>query len=235
MPNMDKTLTQQFGERLRRFRLSLGATTAELARAIGQRQGSISVVEAGRNMLSVAAIEALCARYAMNAHWLITGYGTMLIQPVVGGRIAEATPDFQAPYPFVTIPVVEGLLPAGQSIEWSEAREREGMQVLSSLVPHPQHSYAVRFNENIMAPVIQTHFLVVIDTHPDALHPAEDLRGRPVAVRLGDRLSIRWFEVGKRDWVLYAENDAAGLEPIHIPRLVDPPVVGRVIWWCPSL
>ena len=54
-------------------------------------------------------------------------------------------------------------------------------------------------------------------------------------VRLGEGVSIKWFDVGKNDWIIYAENPGCGFKDVRVSRQVDPPVVGRVIWWCPSV
>ncbi len=223
-------LPRRFGERLKSFRLSRGLTMAELGEAIGHRQGSIAVVESGRNMLSVAAVAAPWARFGLNAHWLITGYGSMLIPPRIG-QATETPGDYEARYPAVTVPLLSSLEDLGRM----NAPECGVAEILHSLVPHPGSTYGVTTRGDSMAPVIRARFLVLIDVHPDAIRPYEQLHGAPVAVRLEGGLSIRWFEAGKRDWVLYVENEAAGIGPLRIPRQVAPPVEGRVTWWCPPV
>lgn len=226
---------QALGRRLQAFRLSLGLTMRELAESLGQRQPSFAGVEAGRHLFSMPILAQLVELYGLNANWLLTGYGPMKIPPFINGQVAETEGDYEAGYPLVKVPILSTFLSLGEPVPQGHERVKDYAQVIRPLVPHPRHTYGLHARGDSMHPVIQDRWLVLVDTHEDAIRPYEQLHGKPVAVRLGEGVSIKWMDAGKNDWIIHAEHEASGFKPVRISRQVDPPVVGRVIWWCPSL
>lgn len=74
-------------ERLREVRKALGLTMAEFAPALGLKQSGISNIESGQRIVSEKHLKMLCATYPhVNAEWIMTGEGTMFIDP-------KASPD----------------------------------------------------------------------------------------------------------------------------------------------
>jgi SOS-response transcriptional repressor LexA len=220
---------------LKAFRQSLGLTARELAASVGQHQASFAVVESGRNLFSIHALARLVEIYGLNANWLLTGYGPMKIAPLINGRVAECAGDYEVNYPLVKIPILSSFLSLGEPVPQARERVKDWAQVIRPLVPHPAHTYGLKARGDSMAPVIQDRWLVLVDVHEDAIRPYEQLHGRPVVAQLGDGATIKWFSVAKNDWVIHAENKESGFQDVRISRQVDPPVIGRVIWWCPSL
>lgn len=213
----------------------MGMTMRELAASVDQRHASFAVVEAGRNLFSMQTLARLVELYGLNANWLLTGYGPMKIAPLINGLVAETAGDYEAGYPLVKVPILSTFLSLGEPVPQGRERIKDYAQVIKPLVPHPRQTYGLHARGDSMAPIIHDRWLVLVDTHEDAIRPYEQLHGKPVAVRLGEGVSIKWMDAGKNDWVIHAENDQSGFKPVRISRQVDPPVVGRVIWWCPSL
>jgi transcriptional regulator with XRE-family HTH domain len=225
---LEETQRKAIGVRVKEFRLSLGLTARELAAAVGQRQASFALVESGRNLFSVHVLARLVELYGLNATWLLTGYGPMRLPPVVNGQVAEPAGIYAGRYPMATVPLLEGYPRTSDEIAAVEPQGR--VQVIRSLVPHPHHTYAARTRGSAMRPVILDGWLVLVDVHPEALQP-EALHGRPVVAKLSEGITLRWFEA-RKDWVLYPEDERAG-KAVRISRMVDPPILGRVIYWCP--
>jgi SOS-response transcriptional repressor LexA len=229
-------LNRAIGLRLKEFRQSLGATSREFAASAGQHQASFAMVEAGRNLFSMHVLSRLVEIYGLNANWLLTGYGSTKIPPLVGGKPMEAPPENgKPPYELVDIPILSTFLSLGEPVEQAGEHRVDIASVIKPLVPHPRHTYGLHARGDSMDPVIKDKYLVLVDTHEDAIRPYENLKGHPVAVRIGEGVSVKWMDVGKNDWVIYAENKDCGFKDVRISRQVDPPVVGRVIWWCPSV
>jgi SOS-response transcriptional repressor LexA len=194
------------------------------------------MVEAGRNLFSMLTLARLVELYGLNANWLLTGFGPMKIAPIINGRVAEAPAAYeQAAYSMVKVPILSTFVSLGQPVSQAAERVTDFAQIIKPLVPHPRHTYGVKARGDSMSPVIQDRWLVLVDIHEDAIRPYERLKGHPVAVRLGEGVSIKWLTPGKKDWIIHAENKSSGFRDVRISRQVDPPVIGRCIWWCPSL
>lgn len=206
----------------------------ELSEDLGDRN-SVAMAETGRSFLSLPALARLYELYGVNLTWLITGYGPMRVQPLINGQVAEAPAGYEPRYPLVKVPILSAFLSLGEPVPQGRELVTDWAQVIQPLVPHPRHTYGLKVRGDSMAPVIQDRWLVLVDVHQDAIRPYERLNGRPVVVRLGDGASVKWFTARKAVWLIHAENRESGFQDIRIPRQVDPPVVGRVIWWCPSL
>lgn len=225
---------QGFAARLREFRLSLGRSMRELSEDLGDKN-SVAMAESGRSFLSLPALARLYELYGVNLTWLIAGYGPMRIKPLINGRVSESSGEYEASYPMVKVPILSSFLSLGEPVPQHAEHVKDWAQIIKPLVPHPRHTYGLYVRGDSMHPIIQNRWLVLVDVHEDAIRPYDRLHRRPVAVRLGDGASVKWFSAGKRDWVIYAENKESGFQEIRISRQVDPPVIGRVIWWCPSL
>jgi len=228
MPSLNADFANTFGARVREFRRAYGMTMGELAASIGQHSASIAMVEAGRNLFSMAIVARLVEIYGLSATWLLTGYGPMRLPPIVDGRVAEPAAPYESRYPMATVPLLDDFPRTLEEIATAAPKGR--VQVIRSLVPHPHHTYAARAQGSAMHPVIRAGWLVLVDVHPEVLQPGA-LHGRPVVAKLSEGISLRWFEA-RKDWVLYPEDERAG-KAVRISRMVDPPVLGRVIWWCP--
>lgn len=236
---LDEAERKAIGLRLKAFRASLGLSARELAESVGQHQASFAIVEAGRNLFSAHVLARLIEIYGLNANWLLTGYGPMKIPAIVDGRPLQEPPpgpeDPKPAYELVPVPILSTFLSLGEPVPQADEWPKDVAQVIKPLVPHPRHTYGLHARGDSMEPVIRDKYLVLVDTHEDAIRPYERLKGHPVAVRLGEGVSIKWMDAGKNDWVIYAENKDCGFRDVRISRQVDPPVVGRVVWWCPSV
>jgi SOS-response transcriptional repressor LexA len=193
------------------------------------------MVEGGRNLFSMHTLARLIELYALNVNWLLTGYGPMKIAPFINGQAAETPGVYETGYPLIKVPILSTFLSLGEPVPQGRERIKDYAQVIKPLVPHPRHTYGLHARGDSMHPVIQDRWLVLVDVHEDAIRPYEQLHGKPVAVRLGEGVSIKWMDAGKNDWIIHAENKESGFKEVRISRQVDPPVVGRVIWWCPSI
>lgn len=232
----DNASKEEIGRRFNAFRLSLGLTMREMAASVDQHHASFAMVEAGRNLFSMHVLARLVEMYGLNANWLLTGYGPMKIPPLVGGKPLEAPPNKGTPpFELVDIPILSTFLSLGEPVEQAAEHKVDVASVIKPLVPHPRHTYGLKARGDSMDPIIKDKYLVLVDTHEDAIRPYERLKGHPVAVRLGEGVSIKWMSIGKNDWVIYAQNEHSGFKDVRISRQVDPPVAGRVIWWCPSV
>ncbi len=207
----------------------------EFSDVAGISAPSLAAVEAGKNFLSTEYIVQLFQAYGLSPTWLLTGYGPRIVQPIINGQVAELAGEYNAGYPLIRVPILSSFLSLGEPVPQPKERIKDWAQVIKPLVPHPRHTYGLHARGDSMHPIIQDGWLVLVDTHEDAIRPYEQQSGKPVAVRLGEGVSIKWMDAGKSDWIIHAENQASGFKPLRIPRQVDPPVVGRVIWWCPSI
>lgn len=232
LSNME--LNKIIGQRLKEFRHSLGMTSREFAASVGQHQASFAFVEAGRNLFSMHTFSRLVELYGLNANWLLTGYGDMKLRPRINGKLADL-PQQESAYPLVKVPILSTFVSLGEPVPQDREEASDWMEIIKPLVSHPRHTYGLHARGASMDPVIKDRYLVLIDTHEDAVRPYEQLDGHPVAVRVGDGVSIKWMDAGKNDWIIYAENKGCGFREVRISRQVDPPVVGRCIWWCPSV
>ncbi|MEW5763606.1 MAG: S24 family peptidase [Acidobacteriota bacterium] len=193
------------------------------------------MAESGRSFLSLPALARLYELYGVNLTWLIAGYGPMRVQPIIHGHVDETPAVYEPQYPLVRIPIVSSFLALGEPVPQDRELVADWAEIIKPLVPHPAHTYGLKARGDSMAPVIQDRWLVLVDIHPDAIRPYEQLQGRPVVVRLQEGTSVKWFAARKDAWVIHAENAQTGFKDVRIPRQVDPPVIGRVIWWCPSV
>lgn len=68
-------------ERIIKIREHFGLSRKDLSREIGMSLANISRIEAGKVEPSVALLNALLVRFAVNPNWIKTGDGEMLIPP----------------------------------------------------------------------------------------------------------------------------------------------------------
>jgi len=68
------------GERLKKARQSLGLSQIELADVLGVQSNFISNIERGAKKPPKNLIELLSSRYKINANWILTGEGDMVIE-----------------------------------------------------------------------------------------------------------------------------------------------------------
>lgn len=68
---------EEFKNRMRALRTSLGLTQKEFAARIGLKQNTIATYEMGRNMPADSVMELICREYNVDRQWLLTGEGTM--------------------------------------------------------------------------------------------------------------------------------------------------------------
>lgn len=68
---------EEFKDRMRALRTSLGLTQKEFAARIGLKQNTIATYEMGRNMPADSVMELICREYSVDRQWLLTGEGTM--------------------------------------------------------------------------------------------------------------------------------------------------------------
>ena len=67
-------------ERLRELRRALGKSQAEVGKAIGLSQRSISEMEVGTNEITERNFDAICKAFSVNPEWLRNGVGEMFIE-----------------------------------------------------------------------------------------------------------------------------------------------------------
>jgi len=68
------------GERLKKARQSLGLSQIEIAEVLGFQSNFLSNIERGAKKPPKKLIELLSSRYKINANWLLTGEGDMVIE-----------------------------------------------------------------------------------------------------------------------------------------------------------
>ncbi len=87
----------QSNKRFKIFRESLNKKQGDFANELNTNQQSISDIERGIKNISLEIIENLCLLYNLNANWLITSKGEMLLSESTNqvhySNLAEAEKD----------------------------------------------------------------------------------------------------------------------------------------------
>ncbi len=79
------------GDRIKAVRSEIGLNQAEFSSAIGVTQGNLSRYEKMKQEPSINIISKMICEYNINAHWLLTGEGSMFRTPqTIGKRLKEA-------------------------------------------------------------------------------------------------------------------------------------------------
>jgi len=68
------------GERLKKARQSLGLKQTEIAKVLGFKSNFLSRIESGTKNPPKELIELFSLRYKINANWILTGEGDMVIE-----------------------------------------------------------------------------------------------------------------------------------------------------------
>lgn len=226
------------GERLRHFRTHLGMTLREFCTDLNVAFTAIGQIERGSNNPSIDLIVKMAERWGLSPTWLLTGYGEMKLTPIIKRQVAETQGIYQdhSKYPLVRIPILTSFINGGEPVPQDGAPGIvDFAHIIQPLIPHPRDTYGLKVEGDSMSPKIEAGDLVIIDTHPDAILPWENLHGKIVAARLGYGITLKWFHVTKNHWEIFAENDSAHFGVVKIPRTEDPPVVGKAVFWCPSI
>jgi len=115
------------GDRLKQARETLGLKQTEIAKALGVQSNFLSNIERGAKKPTKELIELFSSRYKINANWLLTGEGDMVIE----NTAAKTTP---------LIKEMENLIKGVTSQRFSEIETR--LFALESLLgkkkPYPE-------------------------------------------------------------------------------------------------
>lgn len=76
-------------ERFKAARKALGLTQVEFAEKLGMTQAGVSAIESGRVKTSDRMIQILSNTFSINAEWLRTGEGKMLVEPSEDEQLAQ--------------------------------------------------------------------------------------------------------------------------------------------------
>lgn len=76
-------------ERFKAARKALGLTQVEFAEKLGMTQAGVSAIESGRVKTSDRMIQILSNTFNINAEWLRTGEGEMLVEPSEDEQLAQ--------------------------------------------------------------------------------------------------------------------------------------------------
>lgn len=76
-------------ERFKAARKALGLTQVEFAEKLGMTQAGVSAIESGRVKTSDRMIQILSNTFSINAEWLRTGEGEMLVEPSEDEQLAQ--------------------------------------------------------------------------------------------------------------------------------------------------
>ena len=87
------------GERLRKARKALHVTQKDLSEKLGITQAGISSIESGRVNLTDRLAQSIQDVYRINADWLRTGEGEMLVEPSEDEQLAEFVGEILAGRP----------------------------------------------------------------------------------------------------------------------------------------
>lgn len=86
-------------ERFKAARKALGLTQVEFAEKLGMTQAGISAIESGRVKTSDRMIQILSNTFSINAEWLRTGEGEMLVEPSEDEQLAQFVGEILAGRP----------------------------------------------------------------------------------------------------------------------------------------
>ena len=94
---------EEFGERIKAIRKSLGLTQQEFANRLKIQRSTIAQYETGRNEPLSATVSLICREYNVDEVWLRTGVGEMFrprmrdedIAAFLGGILGGKCTDFQ--------------------------------------------------------------------------------------------------------------------------------------------
>ena len=66
-------------ERIKEVRKSLGLTLEKFGERIGLKKSAVSLIENGKNAVTVANVKAICREFGVDYIWLTTGDGEMFV------------------------------------------------------------------------------------------------------------------------------------------------------------
>lgn len=96
-------------------------------------------------------------------------------------------------------------------------------------LPNVERTVAVRLVDDAMSPILPTGSIIAIDRTPTDL---EDLHGRIAALRIEDRVVVRWVEVSARHLIARSNGSSRQYPPLALE--LDPatksPIIGQVVW-----
>lgn len=87
------------GERLRTARKALHVTQKDFSEKLSITQAAISSVESGRVNLTDRLAQSIQSNYNINAEWLRTGEGEMLVEPSEDEQLAQFVGEILAGRP----------------------------------------------------------------------------------------------------------------------------------------
>ncbi len=109
----------------------------------------------------------------------------------------------------------------------------DAVMIFRHWLPNPGSTVAVKLEDDAMHPILPAGSIVAIDR---SLRNPDHLEGRMVAVRLEDRVMIRWLEVSGRHLILKPNRNIPGVATLALePRESEAEggssaILGQVIW-----
>ncbi len=196
VPKTAKEASPTLGVRVRRRRMELGMTQAELATTANLNQGYISEIERDRRRPRVRTLRALAVALDLPEAVLVGG-----------GREHDAPQLHDArPLPLL------GSVPAGPP---SQSQEQLEMFPVLRHLWHPDH-YCLRLTYDSMEPTLKPGDIVLVHYRPDVA--AEHVQGRVCACLVDGQPTLKRVSVEHRsgDRLIILRGDNPEIPPVVI-------------------
>lgn len=214
---------------MRTAREALKLTQEALAVRIGSSKRGIQDNET-RNTVPGGEVLAGFVALGINANWLLTGEGEMLMRV----RPSETDhPVDETATGYVTIPLYDDARvsaghgtpasaePPDDMLRFSEAWLR------AELRANPQDLYLIRVTGDAMEPTLRSGDAILVDRR----HTTPN-REAICVIRCGDALLVRRIQALTSGAIrLVSENPLYGSEEIAPDQVGSIQIVGRVVWW----
>lgn len=228
---------EELGKRVKQIRTGLGVSQYEVAKRGGIQLAVYMRVERGETNPTLATLSAVCKGLGVSLPELVGSIPSASREShkevVVAFPRTQAERDklsgSERPEHFIPVPLLADAASLGSGNIIEDAKTEGYCLIYKDWLGKGRH-YAVRVKGESMMPTLGDGDIVAIDLND--ITP-KSLRGKVIAAKVGDGVTIKRFQVRDGDKPWYFQADNAEWEREHgqiTSKAKDGLILGKVVW-----
>lgn len=229
---------EEVGKRVKQIRKRLGVSQYEVAKRGEIQQAVYMRVERGETNPTLETLSKVCRGLGVSLGELV---GSVSAASGVRDReVVVAFPRTQAerdklsdtvrPESYAAIPLLADAASLGPGLNIEDADIEDYCLVTRDLINKGGKHFAIKVKGDSMKPTLEDGNIVVVDLND--ITP-KSLRGKVIAAKVGDGVTIKRFQVRDGDKPWYFQADNAEWEREHgqiTSKAKDGLILGKVVW-----